>query len=197
MIIIFFSRQTGLTGVLVLFGEELGDLISSFTLRKLDIILGVASIVHEREKAVFGDVKLSFLVSLSMAQQSDQSSYQLIFLSGDIWDFHVVGRWRQILKLLAGEDIKGNKMNLCVTMLSRLGGGHVDNLARTSFDDNMPVLPQGRTLHWKSRRRTSIGAFESVLMLYERAVISKILVDGGWWTSVRKMTGQGGANRMI
>jgi hypothetical protein len=101
----------------------------------------------------------------------------LVFLSGDIWDFHVVGRWRQILKLLASKDVKGDKMNLCVTMLARLGGGHVDNLARTSFDDHMPVLPQGRTLHWKSRRRTSIGAFEGMLMLHERVVVSKSLAD--------------------
>jgi len=103
-----------------------------------------------------------------------------------------VGRWRQILKLLASEDVKGNKMNLCVTMLSRLGSRHVNNLARTSFDDNMPVLPQGRTLHGKGRRRTSIGAFEGVLMLNKRVGISKSMVIGG-----AAVTGQRGENRKI
>jgi hypothetical protein len=93
-----------------------------------------------------------------------------------------VGRWRQILKLLASEDVKGNKMNLCMTMLSRLGGRHVDNLARTSFDDNVPILPQGRTLHWKGRRRTSIGAVESMFMLYQR----EWLLAGAWWMEVHQ-----------
>lgn len=79
-----------------------------------------------------------------------------------------MGGWRQIFKLLAGEDVKSGKMDLCMTMFSRLGGRHVDNLARTSFDDHMPVLPQSRALHGISRRCTSIGALKSVLMLHGR-----------------------------
>ena len=57
-------------------------------------------------------------------------------------------------------------MNLCVTMLSRLRGGHVDDLARAVLDHHEPVLAQGRTLHGIGGGSTSIGAVESVLMLY-------------------------------
>ena len=69
------ARRAGLTRFLVLFSEELGYLISSLALRELDIVLGVASIVHERKEAVLGDVKLDFVRSPSVAQQSNQSSY--------------------------------------------------------------------------------------------------------------------------
>jgi hypothetical protein len=72
----------------------------------------------------------------------DESSHQLVFLASDIWNFHVVGRRGQVFKFLAGEDVKSDKMDFCVTMLPRLGSRHVDDLARTTFDYNMSVLPQ-------------------------------------------------------
>jgi hypothetical protein len=94
-----------------------------------------------------------------------QSSYQLVFLASDIWNFHIMGRRRQFFEFLAGENVESGKMDLCVTVLSRLGCRHVDNLAWTTFDHNVSVLPQGRALHGISRGRIGIGAFESVLML--------------------------------
>jgi hypothetical protein len=60
------ARHAGLTRFLVLLGEELGDFISSLTVRELDIVLGVASIVHERKEAILGDIKLDFLISPPM-----------------------------------------------------------------------------------------------------------------------------------
>ena len=80
-------------------------------------------------------------------------------------DVHVVGGGGQVLQLLAGEDVDGDEMDLGVTVLSGLGGGHVHDLARAVLDAHEPVLPQGGTLHWKSGRGTGIGALEGVLML--------------------------------
>ena len=43
--------------------------------------------------------------------------------------------------------VNGDKVDFGVTMLSSLGGGHVDNLAGTTLDDDVTVLPEGGTLH--------------------------------------------------
>jgi hypothetical protein len=77
-----------------------------------------------------------------------------------------VGRGRKIFELLAGKDVDGDQVNLGVTVLSGLGGGHVDNLAGTILDDNVTVLAESGTLHGESGRSTRIsGAVEGVLML--------------------------------
>ena len=68
-------------------------------------------------------------------------------------------------KLLASEDVDGDQVDLGVTVLASLGGGHVDDLARAALDDDVTVLPQGGTLHGKGERSTSVGALEGVLML--------------------------------
>jgi hypothetical protein len=91
--------------------------------------------------------------------------YQLVLLAGNVWNIHVVGGWAKLLKLLASEDINGNKMDLSVTVLASLGGGHVDDLARAVLDADEAVLSQGRTLHWVGGRGTGIGRVEGVLML--------------------------------
>jgi hypothetical protein len=39
-----------------------------------------------------------------------------------------VGRGHHVLILLAGEDIHGSEVTLCVTVLAGLGGGHIHNL---------------------------------------------------------------------
>lgn len=77
-----------------------------------------------------------------------------------------MGRWAKFFKLLASEDIDGNKMDLGVTMLASLGGGHIDDLARAILDDNEAVLPQGRALHGEGSGGASIGGIEGVLMLH-------------------------------
>lgn len=92
-------------------------------------------------------------------------------------DIHVVGGGRQILELLAGEDIDGDQVDLGVTVLAGLGGGHVDDLAGAALDHDVTVLAQSRALHGVGRRRTGVGGLEGVLML------SKVLVDAisRWW----------------
>lgn len=47
-----------LTGVFALVGEQLADLLTDFTVGNLDVVLGVAKIVHEGEETVVTDVQL-------------------------------------------------------------------------------------------------------------------------------------------
>lgn len=93
------------------------------------------------------------------------AAYKLVLLAGDDWDIHVVGRWAKLLKLLAGEDINGDQVDLGVSVLAGLGGRHVDNLTWTGLDADESVLSQGRTLHWVGGGRAGIGRVEGVLML--------------------------------
>lgn len=102
-------------------------------------------------------------------------SYQLVFLSDNVGDVHVVGGRAEFFEFLASEDIDGNEMDLCVTVLSSLGGGHVDDLARTVLDDNETVLPQGRALHGEGGRGASIGGLEGVFMLGRRRVSDRTI----------------------
>ena len=76
-----------------------------------------------------------------------------------------MGGRAEIFELLAGEDIKSDKVDLGVAVLASLGGRHVDDLAGTALDDYETVLAQGRALHGEGRRRTGVGRVEGVLML--------------------------------
>lgn len=80
-------------------------------------------------------------------------------------DIHVVGGGGEILKLLAGEDIGGDQVNLGVTVLSSLGGRHVNDLARAVLDHNVAVLAQSRTLHGEGERSSGISRIESDIVL--------------------------------
>jgi len=54
-----------LTGILAILGEHLGDLLTDFTVGKLDIVLGGAVIGHQGQETVIGNVKLLPAVSYS------------------------------------------------------------------------------------------------------------------------------------
>jgi hypothetical protein len=54
---------TVLTGILLLFAEELGDFFANLALRNLDIVLGSAILRHEGEEAIVGDVKLAHVLA--------------------------------------------------------------------------------------------------------------------------------------
>lgn len=66
--------------------------------------------------------------------------YQLVFFARDIGHIHVVSTGAEIFQFFASEDIDGNQVNLCVTVLARLRGAHFDNLAGPILDHNVPVL---------------------------------------------------------
>jgi hypothetical protein len=79
-----------------------------------------------------------------------------------------MGGRAKFFKLLAGEDVNGDKMDFGVTVLASLGGRHVDDFAGAVLDHNEAVLPQSRALHGISGRRTGIGRVEGMLMLFSR-----------------------------
>lgn len=97
-------------------------------------------------------------------------AYKLVFFSGNIGDIHVVGGWRQVFELLAGEDIDGDDVNLGVAVLASLGSAHFHNLAGSLVDDHETVLSKGRALHGKGGRGTGIGRVEAVVLLYSVAL---------------------------
>lgn len=76
-----------------------------------------------------------------------------------------MGGRAEFFQLLGGEDVNGDQMDLGVTVLAGLGGGHLDDLARAVLDDDEAVLPQSRALHGVGLGGTGIGALEGVLML--------------------------------
>lgn len=47
-----------LTGILALVGEQLGDLLTDFTLGDFDVVLGVTGVIHQGEETVVADVQL-------------------------------------------------------------------------------------------------------------------------------------------
>lgn len=50
---------------------------------------------------------------------------ELVFSPGNVGDVHVVGGRRDILQLLASEDVNGDQVDLGVTVLSSLGSRHL------------------------------------------------------------------------
>ena len=112
------------------------------------------------------------------------ATYELVFLAADVGDIHVVGGWAEIFHLLAGEDVDGDQMDLGVTVLAGLGGGHFNNLAGAALDHNEAVLAQGRALHWVRGRGTGIGALEGVLMLWRAMSVM--------WCCTRYRSGEDG-----
>ena len=58
-----------------------------------------------------------------------------------------MGRGADILVLFAGEDVDADHVHLGVTVLARLGGAHLDDLAGARLKEHVAVLSQGRALH--------------------------------------------------
>lgn len=49
----------GLTGILLVGLEELGDLVTSLALGHGNVVLEIAVVAHEREEAIVGDINLT------------------------------------------------------------------------------------------------------------------------------------------
>lgn len=86
------------------------------------------------------DVVLGLTVHGHQGQETVVDVQQLVLGSLDDWDLHVVGGWGQVFQLLAGEDVDGDQVDLGVTVLTGLGGGHVDDLTWSTLDDDETVL---------------------------------------------------------
>ena len=57
-----------LTAVLLLLTEHLGDSVSNVILGELDVVLGVAGLIHEGQEVVIGDIQLSATMSIKMSE---------------------------------------------------------------------------------------------------------------------------------
>lgn len=53
--------ENRLTSILLIGAEKLLNLVTNFTIRNLDIILGLAVIGHKGEESIVGDIELSNL----------------------------------------------------------------------------------------------------------------------------------------
>lgn len=99
-----------------------------------------------------------------------------------------MGRGGEILELLAGENVDGDQVDLGMTVLSSLGGRHVNDLARAALDDDVTVLAQSRALHREGQRRAGVGRLEGVLMLERGKIhISKTKLKNRCNFGIREM----------
>jgi hypothetical protein len=73
--------------------------------------------------------------------------------------------------LLSSEDINTNQVDLSVTVLTSLGSRHINNLTRSTLNNNMSVLSQGRTLHGVGLGGTGISAFKGVIVVLVRHAV--------------------------
>jgi hypothetical protein len=80
-----------------------------------------------------------------------------------------VGGGAEILVLSASEDINTDQVDLGVTVLTSLRGGHVDDFARVSLNADKSVLSESRALH-------GVGGRASVLDPVLHIFISRCLV---------------------
>lgn len=168
--------QDALTDVLLLLTEHLDDALADLVVRDLDVVLGVTVILHQGKEVIVGDVKLRGTKQVSLCVQEGEggsgvgrwgrATHKLVLLAADVGDIHVVGGGRQILELLASEDIDGDDVDLGVTVLAGLGGRHVDNLAGAALNDDVTVLTQSRALHGVGGGRASIGGLEGDVVLF-------------------------------
>jgi len=90
---------------------------------------------------------------------------QRVFATVDVWHIHVVGGWAQLFKLLSGEDINGDEMDLGVSVLAGLGGAHIDNLAGPALNHDVSVLAESRALHGEGAGGTGARLLEGVVVL--------------------------------
>ena len=101
------------------------DLVTQVTLGHLQIVLGVSVVQQAGAVTLIRDINQTEIGTL------------------DDGDLDVVGGRAQLLELLGGEDVDGDEVNLGVTVLSSLGGGHVNDLARVTLDHNVSALAEG------------------------------------------------------
>jgi hypothetical protein len=93
------------------------------------------------------------------------STHKRLGLGDNVGDIHVVGGGAKLFVLLGSEDVNTNEMDLGVTVLAGLGGGHVYDLAGAVLDADETVLPESGTLHGESGRSAGAGLAEVMVVL--------------------------------
>lgn len=74
-----------------------------------------------------------------------------------IRDVHIVRGRTYVLVLLTSEYINADQVDLGVTVLARLGRGHLDDLAGTALQEDVPVLTEGGALGRVGLGSTSVS----------------------------------------
>lgn len=64
-------------------------------------------------------------------------------------------------------------MDLGVTVLTSLGSGHFNNLTRSTLDDDVAVLSQGRTLDGVGLGSTGIDSLEGLIVVVRHTIKKK------------------------
>jgi len=82
-------------------------------------------------------------------------------------------------------------MNLGMSVLSGLRGAHLNDFARAVFNADETVLAKRRALHGIGGGGASIGALESVLMLYRYGQQASTAI--AWWVPWVVRNGYGNA----
>lgn len=88
----------------------------------VQVFADLALVVHQVNETVVNDVD------------------NVVLGSGDVGDFHVMGGWRHIFVFLAIEDVNSGKIDLSVTVLTSLRGGHINNFAGFALEHSITVL---------------------------------------------------------
>ena len=72
---------------------------------------------------------------------------------------HVVCAGRDVLVLLAGQNVNAHDVDLGVPMLARLRRGHLHDLARVALQEHVPAFPEGRGLGRDGLGCPGVGRF--------------------------------------
>jgi hypothetical protein len=96
---------------------------------ELEVLAGLTVLVHEGQEVLVVDVNKGVLSA------------------GDNWYGGTVGGWNHILKLLVVEDVGSSEVALCVSVLSGLGSGYINNLAWLTLDHDKTTLADLTSLH--------------------------------------------------
>jgi hypothetical protein len=140
------STDNGDKQFLVCF-EVFGDLVAEFSFRSLHIVLNITALIHQAQETVVSDID------------------QLVFITANVGNIHVMSRGGNIFQLLSGENVNGDKVNLSMTVLASLGGGHFDDFARASLNYDVSIFPESGALHREGGGGPSVGPLEGLVML--------------------------------
>lgn len=132
------------------------DLLANLRVGQLNIILGLTIISDQGQETII-------------------NVDELVLLTDDIGDLHVVGRGRDVFVLLAGEDVDTNEIDLGRAVLAGLGGAHVDDLAGTAADQDEAILAESGALEGEGHGGTGSGLLESLVFSVRHGSMCKRL----------------------